>query len=59
MPLTHEQILSFLKSVHPYDALPLDALSELVPQFDVWKVARDFAVYDFGGEKLPGAVSYL
>ncbi len=53
MPLTHEQILNFLKSVHPYDALPLDALLELVPQFDVWQVARDFAVYDFG-EKLPG-----
>ena len=53
MPLTHEQILRFLKSVHPYDALPHEALAALVPLFDVWKVERDFAVYDFG-EKLPG-----
>jgi CBS domain-containing protein len=53
MPLTSEQILRFLKSVHPYDSLPDEAQEALVPLFDVWKVARDFAVYDFG-EKLPG-----
>ena len=53
MPLTPEQILRFLKSVHPYDSLPEAVQAAMVPSFDVWKVERDFAVYDFG-EKLPG-----
>lgn len=53
MPLTTEQITRFLKSVHPYDALPGDVLDEYAPQFEAWEVETDFAVYDHG-EKLPG-----
>ena len=53
MPPTNEQILSFLKSVHPYDALPLDALAALAVQFDVRQVERGTTVYDFGSS-LPG-----
>ncbi|SLN46575.1 Hypoxic response protein 1 [Falsiruegeria litorea R37] len=53
MPLTHAQITRFLKSVHPYDALPVTELDTIAPQLDVWEVERDFAVYDHG-EALPG-----
>ncbi|WP_146346902.1 DUF294 nucleotidyltransferase-like domain-containing protein [Phaeobacter marinintestinus] len=48
MPLTADQITRFLKSVHPYDALPEDALAALVPQFEPWAVEQDFPVYDLG-----------
>ncbi len=53
MPLSPEQILRFLGSVHPYDALSHEAREALVPLFDVWKVERDFGVYDCG-EPSPG-----
>lgn len=53
MPLTLEQTTRFLKSVHPYDALPSEVLEEYAPQFDAWEVEKDFGVYDLG-EKLPG-----
>lgn len=53
MPLTQDQIIRFLKSVHPYDALPEAAIQELAPLFDAWEVEKDFSVYDYG-EKLPG-----
>ncbi|MCE8511385.1 cyclic nucleotide-binding/CBS domain-containing protein [Ruegeria pomeroyi] len=53
MPLTPDQITRFLKSVHPYDALPLEELERIATRLDAWEVERDFAVYDLG-EKLPG-----
>lgn len=53
MPLTHDQITRFLKSVHPYDALPEPALAQYVPLFEAWEIEKDFSVYDHG-DKLPG-----
>ena len=53
MPLTQDQIIRFLKSVHPYDALPEGSVETLAPLFEPWEVEQDFAVYD-AGEKLPG-----
>ena len=53
MPLSPEQITRFLKSVHPYDALPVEVLETIASQVDAWEVEQDFAVYDLG-ETLPG-----
>jgi CBS domain-containing protein len=53
MPLTQAQITRFLKSVHPYDALPMDVLETIAPQLDAWEVEQDFSIYDLG-EALPG-----
>ena len=53
MPLTPEQILRFLKSVHPYDALGEDDQAALVPRFEVRAVAAQAAIYGLG-ETLPG-----
>ena len=53
MPLSPEQILRFLKSVHPYDALPEPEQAALVPVFEVREVAADAPVYALG-EVLPG-----
>ncbi|KIC44187.1 histidine kinase [Ruegeria sp. ANG-S4] len=53
MPLSHDQITRFLKSVHPYDALPADALDDLARQIEVWEVDEDAAIYDLG-HPLPG-----
>lgn len=53
MPLTQEQILRFLKSVHPYDALAPEVLEEYTPLFEAWEIEKGFSVYDLG-EKLPG-----
>ncbi len=53
MPLSHEEITRFLKSVHPYDALPADVLDELVQQIEVWEVDEDTSVYELG-HTLPG-----
>ncbi|MDU8928189.1 DUF294 nucleotidyltransferase-like domain-containing protein [Alisedimentitalea sp. MJ-SS2] len=53
MPLTQDQIIRFLKSVHPYDALPPPAVEELAPFFEPWEVETSFSIYDLG-EKLPG-----
>ncbi|NOD63590.1 MULTISPECIES: putative nucleotidyltransferase substrate binding domain-containing protein [unclassified Ruegeria] len=53
MPLSHDEIARFLKSVHPYDALPADALDQIVKQIEVWEVEEDASVYELG-HKLPG-----
>ena len=53
MPLTQDQITRFLKSVHPYDALPPGTVEDLAPLFEAWDVEQGFSVYDLG-EKLPG-----
>ncbi len=53
MPLTPAQVTRFLKSVHPYDALPLDVLETIAPQLDAWEVEQDFSIYDLG-DALPG-----
>ncbi|WP_209940116.1 DUF294 nucleotidyltransferase-like domain-containing protein [Ruegeria sp. HKCCE4148] len=53
MPLSHDEIARFLKSVHPYDALPSDALDQIVKQIEVWEVEEDASVFELG-HKLPG-----
>lgn len=53
MPLTQDQIIRFLKSVHPYDALAPGVVEDLVPLFEAWEVEQGFSVYDLG-DKLPG-----
>ncbi len=53
MPLSHDEITRFLKSVHPYDALPADTLDDLAKQIEVWEVEEDFPVYELG-HTLPG-----
>ncbi|WP_209504163.1 MULTISPECIES: putative nucleotidyltransferase substrate binding domain-containing protein [unclassified Ruegeria] len=53
MPLSHDEIARFLKSVHPYDALPADALDQIVKQIEVWEVEEDTSVYELG-HALPG-----
>ncbi|NOC90360.1 putative nucleotidyltransferase substrate binding domain-containing protein [Ruegeria sp. HKCCD6604] len=53
MPLSHDEIARFLKSVHPYDVLPSDALDQIVKQIEVWEVEKDASVYELG-HKLPG-----
>lgn len=53
MPLSHDEITRFLKSVHPYDALPADTLDEIAKQIEVWEVDEDFPVYELG-HTLPG-----
>lgn len=53
MPLSPEQILRFLNSVHPYDSLPEETQRSLVQQFDVWTVETDSIIYGFR-EELPG-----
>ncbi|WP_372884662.1 DUF294 nucleotidyltransferase-like domain-containing protein [Shimia sp.] len=53
MPLTQDQIVRFLKSVHPYDALPEGVVETLAPQFDAWEIEQGFAAYD-AGEPSPG-----
>ncbi len=53
MPLSHDQITRFLKSVHPYDALPDSVLADIAQQIEVWEVDEDSEVYDLG-HTLPG-----
>ncbi len=53
MPLSHDEITRFLKSVHPYDALPADVLDDLAKQIEVWEVEEDYPVYELG-HNLPG-----
>ncbi|WP_170569660.1 DUF294 nucleotidyltransferase-like domain-containing protein [Ruegeria atlantica] len=53
MPLSHDQITRFLKSVHPYDALPSDTLDDLANQIEVWEVEEGSPVYELG-TTLPG-----
>ena len=53
MSLNPEQILQFLKSVHPYDALTPEVQESLAPQVDVWNTERGSGIYE-KGDTLPG-----
>ncbi|MBO9420090.1 cyclic nucleotide-binding/CBS domain-containing protein [Labrenzia sp. R4_2] len=53
MSLTSDQILQFLRSVHPYDALPADVQSAIVGQIDVRDLEPGTSVYEFGSS-IPG-----
>ncbi len=53
MPLSHDEITRFLKSVHPYDSLPHDALDDLARQIEVREVDADGSIYKLGNA-LPG-----
>ncbi|AEV37611.1 cyclic nucleotide-binding domain (cNMP-BD) protein [Pseudovibrio sp. FO-BEG1] len=53
MPLTSAQILHFLKSVHPYDALPEADQEDLAGQIGVWEKASGEGIYQLGDD-LPG-----
>ncbi len=53
MPLAQDQIIRFLKSVHPYDALPEGTVETLAPQFEPWEIEKGFSAYD-AGEASPG-----
>ncbi len=53
MPLSHDEITRFLKSVHPYDSLPHDALDDLAKQIEVREVDADGSIYQLGNA-LPG-----
>jgi CBS domain-containing protein len=53
MSLTIDQILQFLRSVHPYDALPADVQSAIVGQIDVRDLEPGTSVYEFGSS-IPG-----
>ncbi|WP_420333341.1 DUF294 nucleotidyltransferase-like domain-containing protein [Roseibium sp.] len=53
MSLSVGQILGFLKSLHPYDALSHDVQEKLAERFEVRHVEPDTHIYKFG-EQLPG-----
>lgn len=53
MSLTVGQILGFLKSLHPYDALSHEVQEKLAERFQVRHVEADSHIYKFG-EQLPG-----
>ncbi len=53
MALSSDHITRFLKSVHPYDALPMDELNAMAPQIEVRDVDQDMGVYAMG-DALPG-----
>ncbi len=53
MALSPEQITRFLKSVHPYDALPDDSLNAISSNVEVWEIEQQATVYDLG-DALPG-----
>lgn len=53
MSLPPAQIVRFLRSVHPYDALPPDALEALVPSFESRAVPAGTPIYAMG-DTLPG-----
>ncbi|MBN9673477.1 DUF294 nucleotidyltransferase-like domain-containing protein [Roseibium aggregatum] len=53
MPLTPEQILRFLSTVHPYDSLPQDRQVQLANEFEPRKADSGERIYEFG-EELPG-----
>lgn len=48
MPLTHEQILRFLSSVHPYDTMPAEAVAAIEPAFEARAVGAGDMVYALG-----------
>ncbi|MGV6805751.1 MAG: DUF294 nucleotidyltransferase-like domain-containing protein [Ruegeria sp.] len=53
MALSPDQITRFLKSVHPYDALPQDVLRDLSEQIETWEKQSDATIYR-QGEEIPG-----
>ncbi|KUJ85794.1 histidine kinase [Ruegeria marisrubri] len=53
MPLTAEQIAHFLKSVHPYDALPAAVLDSISARIEVRALAKGKTVFRHG-DPLPG-----
>lgn len=53
MALTTEQISRFLKSLHPYDALPQPAFDALVPRIETVEIAANATIYELG-TRLPG-----
>ncbi|UWQ13636.1 CBS domain-containing protein [Aliiroseovarius sp. M344] len=53
MPLTQDQILRFLQSVHPYDVLGQDTLAALSAQIEPRAVSAGDVIYALG-TKLPG-----
>ncbi|TMV08951.1 cyclic nucleotide-binding/CBS domain-containing protein [Ruegeria sediminis] len=53
MSLTAEQITHFLKSVHPYDALPVEVLETIAPQVEVREVGHGSTIFELG-DTLPG-----
>ncbi|WP_305986075.1 DUF294 nucleotidyltransferase-like domain-containing protein [Roseibium sp. MMSF_3544] len=53
MSLSVDQILRFLKSLHPYDALPHNVQERLAERFEVRRVEPDAHIYSLG-ERLPG-----
>ncbi|ASP33838.1 DUF294 nucleotidyltransferase-like domain-containing protein [Labrenzia sp. VG12] len=48
MTLTADQILKFLKTVHPYDALPETDQEVLSGQIEPWRLVAGTVVYDLG-----------
>ncbi len=53
MALTIDETLRFLRSVHPYDAMPVDDLAALAPRFEWCDVAAGAEVYALDAQ-LPG-----
>ncbi|WP_372573029.1 DUF294 nucleotidyltransferase-like domain-containing protein [Ruegeria jejuensis] len=53
MSLTQDQIIRFLRSVHPYDALQPEVQSDIAAQAETRIYATQEAIYRFG-EALPG-----
>ncbi|MFA3917743.1 DUF294 nucleotidyltransferase-like domain-containing protein [Ruegeria hyattellae] len=53
MSLTQDQIIRFLRSVHPYDALPPEVLADIAVRAETRICAAAEAIYRFG-EALPG-----
>ncbi|QBF32383.1 DUF294 nucleotidyltransferase-like domain-containing protein [Thalassococcus sp. S3] len=53
MPLTELELNRFLTSVHPYDSLEADTLSELTPKFQMISAAPGDTIYELG-ERLDG-----
>ncbi|WP_299884717.1 DUF294 nucleotidyltransferase-like domain-containing protein [uncultured Ruegeria sp.] len=53
MTLSQSRIIRFLKSVHPYDALPDPEMNDLAQKIQVHEIEENSAVYELGQE-LPG-----
>ncbi|PID36889.1 MAG: histidine kinase [Rhodobacterales bacterium] len=50
MPLSNEQILRFITSVHPYDALPAEKQAEIARAVEVCELPAGAQIYRFGEE---------
>lgn len=50
MPLTQDQIIRFLHSVHPYDALPPESIAALAGQFEAREIAQGAVIYTKGDQ---------